>query len=94
MDRGNEYDVRLSVGIDSSRFEGGQTHIYTNRKGQARKVAMTTQNLLEAFSAWVSPPDSVKSIFVRVTRPQIDIVADYLRGAFGLAVRRVFTART
>lgn len=88
IDRKKEgLNVRINIGIDETKFEGGTRH--TNAL-TGNDTVESKPNALIWFSRQVSPSTG-HSIFAKLTRAQMGTIFDYLNGVFGLTIRNVFT---
>lgn len=81
----------LSVGLDKSKFEGGNKH-YNGKTG--KKIREIDVNQLLAFSHRVTKPGSPDSVFVRITPEQKRKIKKYISVNFKKIVKRVYLRKT
>ena len=82
-------NINMFVGIDSSRWDGGSTHLYRSEKTGKEIKDKKADNQLEAFSARITPKGQ-RSVLARVWPGQRKQVASYARKILRRVVKRVY----
>ena len=85
-------NITFTVGVIPDLWEGTYKHHHVGKSGKRIKGAVTTKNLLEAFSYRVSPSGE-KSVFVKLTQGQLKLLAKHIRKNYRTAVNKVMQRR-